>query len=279
MKQLEQDLKDQLKLTESVEDQKYFDQLLKIYTTKKSFFLSAKAIDKLRKEIIAKQTQWLKETNIKTKTKTIAQIEKTIEQGKLTKALQKELTIAKQISGKRLEQRIDILVAEMERDFNILKSNIDIYFKNAELSGMTKNDILADLIKSAKDSKGAFKNFDKTIKDTTKKALLREQSSAEIDTYIEQYGIDGEWTWITIHSSGICPDCHARAGRTLSYNQWLKMGLPGSGSTICEQYCRCKLIPEPVATERFPDAKSFSFDKKKLVLTTLKEAKILENTD
>jgi len=51
--------------------------------------------------------------------------------------------------------------------------------------------------------------------------------------------------WIAV-SKNICPDCKERAGQVDSWDGWETRGMPGSGWSICKEYCYCQLIPQDI---------------------------------
>ena len=61
----------------------------------------------------------------------------------------------------------------------------------------------------------------------------------------EQYDLDtGTFTWVTVSGHRICDDCESRSKMPeRTFNEWADIGLPGSGWSICKQYCYCVLDP------------------------------------
>ena len=53
----------------------------------------------------------------------------------------------------------------------------------------------------------------------------------------------GKLKWIAI-SKNICPDCKERAGQVDTWEGWEARGMPGSGFSVCKEYCYCQLVPE-----------------------------------
>ena len=51
--------------------------------------------------------------------------------------------------------------------------------------------------------------------------------------------------WVAI-SKNICDDCRSVAGEIDTWEGWESRGLPGSGWSICKEYCYCQLIPEDI---------------------------------
>ena len=51
------------------------------------------------------------------------------------------------------------------------------------------------------------------------------------------------FVWQTT-SDNICPDCMELHGETHTMEEWILIGLPGNGQTVCRTYCKCMLLPE-----------------------------------
>ena len=52
-------------------------------------------------------------------------------------------------------------------------------------------------------------------------------------------------TWITVQDNRVCPDCEKLAGKTMTMGDWIASGvMPGNGQTICQDFCRCIIVPE-----------------------------------
>tara|TARA_R110002020_G_scaffold320815_2_gene536725 strand:- start:1786 stop:2253 length:468 start_codon:yes stop_codon:yes gene_type:complete len=51
--------------------------------------------------------------------------------------------------------------------------------------------------------------------------------------------------WVAI-SKNICDDCQSVAGEIDTWENWQSRGVPGSGWSICKEYCYCQLIPEDI---------------------------------
>ena len=55
----------------------------------------------------------------------------------------------------------------------------------------------------------------------------------------------GSLRWIAV-SKNICSDCKSRAGQVDTRDSWIARGMPGSGWSICREYCYCQLLPEEI---------------------------------
>lgn len=53
-----------------------------------------------------------------------------------------------------------------------------------------------------------------------------------------------KFMWVAVEGGEhSCPSCEPRHGQVKTMKQWNKAGLPGSAALICNEECRCHLIP------------------------------------
>ena len=48
--------------------------------------------------------------------------------------------------------------------------------------------------------------------------------------------------WVAI-SKNLCDDCRTRAGEIDIWENWEARGMPGSGWSVCKEYCYCQIVP------------------------------------
>lgn len=85
---------------------------------------------------------------------------------------------------------------------------------------------------------------------------LRNSVGANVDQFTQAPlygGGDGDGRrekWITT-SGHPCEDCGPRHGYVRTHAEWVRMGLPRSGFSKCEDACMCVLVPEEAVPEDF----------------------------
>lgn len=74
---------------------------------------------------------------------------------------------------------------------------------------------------------------------------LRQMTKQAIRDYrVSQLaGTSDKFMWLTVGGSNVCPSCEKRHGKVKTLKQWAAVGMPGSGALICQDECRCHLIP------------------------------------
>lgn len=55
--------------------------------------------------------------------------------------------------------------------------------------------------------------------------------------------------WITVQDKKVCDDCFPRHGETRTAAEWIDLGLPRTGWSVCTGYCRCILVPLSAASK------------------------------
>ncbi len=107
-------------------------------------------------------------------------------------------------------------------------------------SGMSKAEVKANLIQDLREGGQIFGDFRKQFKSTVKwgvEETARRESTVGVDLDTEL------WEWLAIADNKICGDCADRAlEEPKKYAEWQTAGLPGSGATVCQQNCRCRLV-------------------------------------
>ena len=54
--------------------------------------------------------------------------------------------------------------------------------------------------------------------------------------------------WVAI-SKNLCDDCRTRAGEIDIWENWEARGMPGSGWSVCKEYCYCQLVPASLVVD------------------------------
>lgn len=110
-------------------------------------------------------------------------------------------------------------------------------------------DQLEELITRGQEPDAAtWKTIEKRIeKEVT--GQLREMTKAAIRNYRNERvrNISDKLTWITVGDEAVCDSCEPRHGKTKSFKQWERQGLPGDRVLVCcsdEKRCRCMLQPD-----------------------------------
>ncbi len=80
--------------------------------------------------------------------------------------------------------------------------------------------------------------------------LTAASSSAQHEVYVDAGMSDlRRWVVVNLGPGAVtkpCPDCIGRQDRVEPLEVWQAIGEPGSGWSVCRQFCYCILVPEQV---------------------------------
>lgn len=122
-----------------------------------------------------------------------------------------------------------------------------------EASGMVEGAIKQRLIREKKDNGRLFSGLTSKVKESVGQAVNLSANRSMYNKYAEMSGKGQDpgklkYRWITV-SDNPCPDCLPRHNEVETFEYWESVGLPGSGFSVCQGHCKCKLIPESYSTE------------------------------
>jgi len=238
-----------------------------------SIYTSEKAMQEMIDSLKAVLEAYIIEANKRGRLLGKKAMEKFLDESEAKDYTQKALRLIEQATEKRVAQRLELAFEELEKQHNILKSDINIYKKQRKIAGFTDKQTLSRLVKMRQSKTDMLQSFANEVKKVNVAASRREESQAEIDEYQTKVLPDEEWVWISI-STKPCPDCMDRAGVQLPLERWMQYGIPGSGNTICGVFCRCKLRPISIAKDAHEEIKNFRYDKDRGVLITANEKRV-----
>jgi len=224
-------------------------------------------LEKMIRDIKEATKEYMKGSYQAGKTLSLNSLEKWLDRSELLDIKQAKLAMINRANKKQINGLLSIEMAELNAQGALLKSQIDIDRARLILGGMPKKDAVKLLVQSGADKNGLVQGFVKRAESVAAGAARRARADGETAEYLKKYPPDQKYQWITI-SSKPCPDCQARAGMVMTYNEFIAFGLPGTGHTICGKHCMCNIIPFALAEERFTDVKQFTWKSKDLVLTS-----------
>lgn len=133
----------------------------------------------------------------------------------------------------------------LEEEMGLFAHRIDIEIRRMRRAGMSDRAIYEMLLLDAKEGGRLFGQFNNSIKGHLYNGIQDASVIGEYDIYREE-GLDTDMReWVVDMSSpnGLCPNCAARSGMVLPYADWIEIGLPGTGWSVCKGACLCRLVP------------------------------------
>ena len=140
---------------------------------------------------------------------------------------------------------IDEIVTLMLFDSEAFALNVDKYVTQLRSNGINDETIEEQLTKDMDEGGKIFGLLKNAIKAAV---VLGIAQSARFGQY-EEFGMEQDFTWVTVAGHRICSDCEERAGETLPFSDWELIGLPGSGWSVCGSFCYCVLDPTGTITK------------------------------
>jgi len=111
-----------------------------------------------------------------------------------------------------------------------------------QASGMSRSAIKDILMADLTGGGRLFGNYRNQVKNTVKTGIGMAGNNASRSTFTKA-GIE-KFQWVSVGDGKVCPDCEPRHGEVEDLKYWELIGLPQSGFSVCQQNCRCQLVPE-----------------------------------
>ncbi len=116
-----------------------------------------------------------------------------------------------------------------------------------QASGMSKAEIRAVLLADLNEGGRIFGGYRNAIKNTVKDGVGMSSNLGSRGTF-EGAGVQ-EFQWVTVGDGKVCPDCDPRHGEEGTLEFFRTIGLPQSGFSVCQQSCRCQILPASFTSE------------------------------
>ncbi len=128
---------------------------------------------------------------------------------------------------------IDVFVSRVEQQTNILRQ-----------AGLGDSAVIESLKTDLSGNGRIFGEFGNSIKRGIVSGIMQGSRIGQDRVYGNQL-----MQWISVGTPRICSDCENRVGQVRSFQEWLDLGLPATGWSICREFCYCQLIPEGIEIE------------------------------
>ena len=159
----------------------------------------------------------------------------------ILESLDQELTPA-------LEEMITSVVESMTYDVEVFNARIAQLETSMLGSGTTLNAIDAVIDADLKTFGRITGELNNSVKNSISQSMMYASTMGSLDILRE---FSENMRWVTV-SGRVCADCDRRSGQIETFHTWEKLGLPGSGWSVCRGYCYCVLD----STGTFPDKMS-----------------------
>lgn len=115
-----------------------------------------------------------------------------------------------------------------------------------QASGMTDEAVTKQITRKLADLDKPFGAFVRNLTGAALFSVQRTANAAMVTSIIdtpEGANADDKWMWVTVGDNRVCKDCEPRHGMVKTQEEWERLGIPKSGFSICEERCRCVIVP------------------------------------
>lgn len=130
-----------------------------------------------------------------------------------------------------------VLTSKVEKTAITLEEYINLRLSQ----GVSEKVLEADLLKDLEEGGRIFGEFRNALKSAWAGSTGRLRDVGEL----AELGLDGLWKWCAVLVN-TCPDCVERHNQVKTWNEWEMIGLPRTNATVCEQHCKCVVIPAEI---------------------------------
>lgn len=120
----------------------------------------------------------------------------------------------------------------------------DIFGRQVEstVARLSRNGANANTIRSAlKADMATGGSIFGSLKRDVKEGIVEQINQSGRIGMMEEYANVEKFKWVSVGGHKVCKDCAPRAGKVLTWEQWVQEGLPGSGWSVCGGHCYCIL--------------------------------------
>ena len=125
---------------------------------------------------------------------------------------------------------IDVFVSRIEQQINVFRQ-----------AGMSDTGIIESLRTDLQSNGRIFGEFGNSIRRGIVSGIMQGSRLGQDKLYGNQL-----MQWISVGTPRICTDCEARVGEIKTYQEWIDLGLPATGWSLCREFCYCQLLPSEV---------------------------------
>ena len=140
---------------------------------------------------------------------------------------------------KQMDREIEAMAIYLTTKAARTALTLDEFIKSRFLLGSTAKEIEEMLLDDLNNNGRIFSEFRRAIKSTARGSINRVRDIG----YFSGEGVDRNYRWSAVLVK-TCPDCLERHGQVKTWEDWEKIGLPRTGSTVCRENCHCILVPE-----------------------------------
>lgn len=144
-----------------------------------------------------------------------------------------------------LAEGMRFLQLEVSNAVRVFETSIGITLDRLELGGVS-DDVIVEVVTAMNgttptNQRPPFATLTNGVVRAARGAIKHVADAAILATVDNPQG--DLWTWVTIEDKRVCDDCLPRHGTEHTLAEWTALGKPQTGWSICQERCRCMLLP------------------------------------
>jgi len=177
----------------------------------------------------------------------------TVQEGLEAIASTNPLATAETAVGFATEQFAERTASSVNMLFDDLEQQMTEWVRSGRISTVSGEAALSDAVglmdQQIADSSGPFRQFFQGVDQNADQFGGQARAYQRINAEAEAAGIDWDaatgdtspYVWITA-GGNVCQDCIVRHGMKATYEEFIQLGLPKSGFSVCDTHCQCEVV-------------------------------------
>lgn len=142
--------------------------------------------------------------------------------------------------NEKTDDEIKALTITLEASALRTAITIEEFIELALLQGVGEAELKAQLLEDLTEGGRIFGEFRNSVKATAAGSINRFRDAGQLS----EIEVDQKFRWAAVLVN-TCPDCLRRHNMmALEWEEWVAIGLPRTGQTVCKQHCKCMLVPD-----------------------------------
>ena len=134
-----------------------------------------------------------------------------------------------------------IISAQMNKAIKDFNNEIQTRLITMQAAGMSRDAAITALTASVGEGSSIAANtYKNAMKNLVKNAIRGAANAQMVDRYLQTK--IKLFRWVTV-SGDPCPQCLSRQGKLLTMRGWQAAGFPKSGFSVCDDNCKCIIVP------------------------------------
>jgi len=149
---------------------------------------------------------------------------------------------------KSIAREMGIFEENLQSNIDTFKNKSSLLVANLRKRGSTDQDIINVLLDDFDNNGQLFGSLKRQMFGASVEMLQNVDNDIKLTEWKEQgYSEDETWVSVLVNT---CEDCFPRHSVTRPHNEWVEMGLPGTGWSVCKARCQCQLIPNSISESK-----------------------------